>query len=91
VSGVGGVTPATRRRIGDVATQRGVGRRLVAMVLVVHGVGERKGAGWLKMVANKWAPLGEIQMNSKSNLIQTWFAPKRTFQGSKNLNPNTGR
>jgi hypothetical protein len=56
------------------------------------GMGERrKEPGWVKGEADRWVPPGDLNEFKNPNFVQTWFAPKVIFLGSKNLDENTDR
>jgi hypothetical protein len=54
-----------------------------------HGREREKGARWLKLGADRGGGLVNSNEFKKSSLVQTWFAPKVTFQVSKFLNKIT--
>jgi hypothetical protein len=51
----------------------------------------RKEPGWVKGEADRWVPPGDLNEFKNPNFVQTWFAPKVIFLGSKNLDENTDR
>jgi hypothetical protein len=86
------VTPATDGIMGGVMVRAdGSGWGGPRRLRRAHGrEGEReKGARWLKLRAGRGGGLVNSNEFKKSNLVQTWFAPKVTFQVSIFLNKIT--